>query len=174
MNLILRHKKSDDGKDEMMDVNNNSKPNFLLGGLGQMKKRGKFTDREMKYELAKWNELPMNARRAAEDLGFDKESWNEKAAVDSDYKHWWDLNETELQAVQVLGWDEDAWEHLYEHTSWANLPELQKRAATSAGFDEDKWDGDYWPENLNKKWDELADADKQAMSVLGWHKGKWD
>lgn len=167
-------KKTDENDQEEMisTVNTNSnKPNLL--GFGNLKK-GKFSDREMKYELCKWRDLPMNARRAAEDLGYDREMWDAKEACEADHKHWWDLTEKERQAVEVLGWEESAWEHRYEHCSWADLPALQKRAAVSAGFDQHMWDDDHWPENLNKRWDDLTDSDRQAMSVLGWHKGKWD
>lgn len=176
MNAIFKHKNQHDEDEELIDGGkvNSNKPNLLPGGLGQMMKKGKFTDREMKYELTTWRGLPMKARRAAQDLGFDQEKWDAKGYVDADYKHWWDLREDERHAVEVLGWEEDAWEHKYENKSWADLPALQKKAAVSAGFDEYKWDQDQWPDNLNKNWDDLSLADKQAMSVLGWHKAKWD
>jgi len=176
MNGIFKHKQSNNHDEEelIQNGNVNSKPNLLPGGLGQLVKKGKFTDREMKYQLSNWRDLPMKARRAAEDLGFDQEKWDAKGYVDADYKHWWDLDDNERRAVEVLGWEENAWEHKYEHSSWADLPALQKRSAISVGFDEYKWDHDQWPENLNKKWNDLSFGDKQAMSVLGWHKAKWD
>lgn len=138
------------------------------------KKKGKFDDKDMKYELSKWKDLPLKARRAAEDLGYDATKWDNAEEVSVEYKHWHDLSEKEVKACTVLGWEEAAWEHKYEHSSWEDLPELQKKAATSAGFTEELWDDDDWPENLDKHWDDLTEADKQAMAVLGWHKGKWD
>lgn len=138
------------------------------------KKTGKFTDKETKHELLKWKNLPLKARRAAEDLGYDASTWDNATELSIVYKHWHDLTEKELKAVTTLGWEEAAWEHRYEHNNWADLPDLQKKAASASGFSQSKWDDNEWPENLHKAWDDLTDADKEAMSVLGWTKRTWD
>jgi hypothetical protein len=138
-------------------------------------KKSKFTDKEMKYEHSNWRNLPLKARRAAQDVGFDQEKWDSGADDVSVFnKHWWDLKEKEQHAMEVLGWDEAAWEHKYEETSWADLPSHVKKAAIAAGFDEDTWDDDEWPDNLHMPWGELTQEDRNAMTVLGWHEGKWD
>lgn len=138
------------------------------------KKKGKFADKDMKYELSLWKDLPLKVRRAAEDIGYDASKWDAAEEVPISHKHWHDLSEPERQAVQVLGWDEAAWEHKYEHCSWKDLPEVQKKAAVSAGFTEEDWDDDHWPDNLHKRWDDMTLEDRQAMAVLGWHKRCWD
>ncbi len=138
------------------------------------KKKGKFEEKEMKYELTKWKDLPLKARRAAEDLGYDSTKWDEAEDLPIGHKHWHDLSENEIKAVELLGWDKDAWEHKYEHKNWSELPELQKKAAISAGFSEEDWDDDHWPDNLHRKWEDLTEEDRQAMAVLGWHKRCWD
>lgn len=160
-------------KDEEQDVADTKPANASRVHITH-KKKGKFTDKEMKYELAKWKDLPLKTRRAVQDIGLDQEKWDTEADVAVYHKHWRDFDEKELVAMEILGWDEAAWEHKYEHTSWADLPEHVVKAATAAGFDQAKWDGDIWPENLNKSWADLTEEDKQAMSVLGWHEGKWN
>lgn len=171
-----KNHKNDDDDDDVADTNAkpNNKDNRNNIKLVH-KKKSKFSDQEMKYELTMWKDLPLKARRAAEDLEYTPTKWDNAEDVPIEHKHWHDLSEKELKALAVLGWDDEAaWEHKYEHFNWKDLPELQKKAATSSGFDEEKWDDDHWPENLNKRWDDMTKEDQQAMAVLGWHKGKWD
>lgn len=165
------HKNSNNTDDD--DVADSGKVNSNKINLAT-KKKGKFADKEMKYELAKWKDLPLKARRAAEDLGYNPTAWDNAEDLPIEHKHWHDLSEAEIKAAEVLGWDHDAWEHKYEHKSWNDLPELQKKAATSAGFTQEEWDHDHWPEHLHKRWDDLKEEDRQAMAVLGWHRRCWD
>ena len=37
-----------------------------------------FTDKQAKFEDVPWGMLPQEAKKAAEAIGFNKESWNEK------------------------------------------------------------------------------------------------
>lgn len=165
------NEEDEDIADEGATTNNKPDPNKVTL---MKKKKGKFTDKESKHELLKWKDLPLKARRAAEDLGFDDTKWDAGADLAVEHKHWEDLTEKELKAVEFLGWDKDAWEHKYEESDWADLPELQKKAATAAGFDQEKWDDDDWPTNLDRNWDDLSDEDREAMAVLGWTQPKWD
>lgn len=159
-----KNKVDDDGKDDVAE----EKIKIVK------KPTGKFTDKDMKYELTLWKDMPLKVRRAVEDLGGDETKWNNSEWLDVDDKHWDDLTEEELKAVETLGWEKESWDHKWEHTSWADLPEVVKKAATEAGFTGEIWDDDEWTENLHKRWDDLAEKDKQAMAVLGWHKHTWD
>jgi hypothetical protein len=129
---------------------------------------------DMKYELTQWKDLPADVQKAAQDvLEYDEEMWNNGEYVDVDGKHWEDLSEEELQAVQLLGWDEDTWEHKYEHTEWTELPDVIKRAAESAGYTEEIWENSEHPLE-EKYWEEMSDEEKVALTVFGWTQTKWD
>ena len=151
-----------------------AKQNVKPAPMKQAKKNGQFTNKDMKYELTVWKSLPLTARKAAKELGYDETKWDNSEHVHVEHKHWRDLSEDERQAVETLGWVEEAWEHQYQHVKWSELPELQKKAAESAGLTEDNY-SHHWPDNLeHKKRDELAEDDKKAMAVLGWCKSAWD
>lgn len=166
-------------KDEDHDVavkptKQNAKPsNVKPSPMQKANKNGKFTDKDMKYETIVWKSLPLSARKAAQDLGYDQTKWDSSEHLPIEHKHWRDLDEKELKAVKTLGWEEEAWERQYEHHKWADLPDLQKKAAVAAGLTEDTWEH-HWPANLEKHWDDLAEEDKNAMAVFGWCKSAWD
>ena len=113
-------------------------------------------------------------RKACEELGYDKEKWDTSVELPIDHKHWRDLSEAEKKAVETLGWEEEAWEHHYEHHEFSKLPELQKKAAESLGMDDEhKWK--HWPHELHHKhWDDMTDEERTALAVLGWTKREWD
>lgn len=135
--------------------------------------KGKFTDKDMKYEVTVWKDLPLKVRKAVKELGYDSDKWDNSEKLPIEHKHWKDLTEGELKAVEVLGWEEEAWEHHYEHHEFKNLPDVQKRAAEALGMNEETWC--HWPKELeHKKWDDMAEDQKQALSVFGWHKSEWD
>mmetsp|Transcript_16706 Transcript_16706/g.27108 ORF Transcript_16706/g.27108 Transcript_16706/m.27108 type:complete len:220 (-) Transcript_16706:1610-2269(-) len=136
-----------------------------------------FTDFEMKYEFTLWDDLPSDAKAAAEELGFDENKWNASEEVHVGHKPWNHLTESELKAVQTLGWEETAWEDQYEHEDWDELPELQKRAAEAAGYTASNWDAPphEQPDHLqHKRWDDLDEKDRKCMAVLGYTKHDWD
>lgn len=137
-------------------------------------KSGVVTAFDMKYELTKWKDLPAKVRKAGQDvLGYDEKKWNDSEWVEVDSKHWWDLEAKELEAVKLFGWDEDTWEHKYEHSAWSELPEVAKRAAEAAGYTEKIWDESEHPVE-EKYWSEMTDKEIVALSVLGWTQAKWD
>lgn len=133
-----------------------------------------FLNQDMKFELTEWKKLPIKARKAAEALGYTEEKWNGDESVDADWEHWWDLTEAQKKNLEILGWEETAWESKYEHTAWSDLPKKQQKAAKTAGYTEESWEHGGWLENLEKSWDDLSKKDREAMCVLGWTKHKWD
>lgn len=132
-----------------------------------------FLNQQMKFELTEWKKLPPKARKAAQDLGYTKETWDNSETVDVSWKSWWDLTAPEKAALEVLGWEETAWEYQYQWTEWKDLPELQKKAAKIAGYDKDSWE-EGWVEGLDVWWEELGKKEKEAVCVLGWTQQKWD
>mmetsp|Transcript_4562 Transcript_4562/g.11755 ORF Transcript_4562/g.11755 Transcript_4562/m.11755 type:complete len:182 (+) Transcript_4562:84-629(+) len=133
-----------------------------------------FTNKQMKFELTEWKKLPPKARKAAEKLGYSEESWNDCEAVDVSWESWSDLSDDEKANLEILGWEEIAWESQYQETDWKELPELQKKAAMIAGYDEYTWDEVGSVENLNKDWEDLSEKEQEALCVMGWHERKWD
>jgi transcriptional regulator of met regulon len=165
------NKNNSHGTDE--DVSSDTKPSHNL--FNKKNKNAKFSDKDMKHENCKWKSLPNKVRRAIQDVGISQEQWDNKDNTVAVFqKHWEDLETKEVEAMELLGWDEPSWEHRYEETSWEDLPEQAKKAATAAGFDEDTWEEDEWPDNLHKSWADLSETDRNAMMVLGWHEAKWD
>jgi len=69
-----------------------------------------FKLKEMKYEDYDWDELPEDARKAAETLGYNKKMWDKDKKPASEEKDWEDLTPTEQAAAQVLGYDEKLWD----------------------------------------------------------------
>lgn len=138
------------------------------------KKKGKFTDKDMKYETTVWKDLPLKVKKACQELGYDKDKWDNSEPQPIEKKRWKDLTEAELKAVETLGWEQEAWEHQYDHTEFKDLPELQKKAAEALGItDEHKWN--HWPHELeHKHWNGLTEEEKQALAVFGFHKTTWD
>jgi hypothetical protein len=64
-----------------------------------------------KYSEHDWAELPAEAKKAAEALGYNQEMWDD----DDDPEDIWDSDWEELTAEQqahakVLGYDEDSWD----------------------------------------------------------------
>ena len=131
-----------------------------------------FLNQEMKFELTDWKKLPIKARKAAEAIGYTEEKWNSGEFVDVSYYHWWDLSEDQKKNLEILGWEETAWEEKYQWTEWKDLPKLQKKAAKIAGYTEDTWQGHV--DGLDEWWNDLSKEKREAMCVFGWTEAKWD
>ena len=140
----------------------------------QYKKKSKFSGKASKYEDIKWAQLPLNIKKAATGLGYDKEKWDDSVLIHVDHKHWHDLTEDEKTHVTTMGWDHDAWEHQYEDKNWADLPSIVQEAATELGFTQHTWDHDHWPESLEIEWHEMSDQQRLCLSVLGYTEDTWE
>jgi len=136
-----------------------------------MSKR-KFSNKDMKFELTIWKNLPQPVRKACKELGYDKNKWDNSEEVDCQWEHWEDLTDEQRKAVKVIGWEEAAWDSHYQWTEWDELPKLQKKAARVAGYTEDNWQD--WVEGLDEWWEDLGHKEKQGLAVMGWTKYSWD
>ncbi|KAL7536791.1 hypothetical protein ACHAXR_011395 [Thalassiosira sp. AJA248-18] len=56
-----------------------------------------------------WNDLPGDARLAAETLGYTQPTWDDDADGPLDDKNWDDLTPEQHRAAIVLGYDKDSW-----------------------------------------------------------------
>lgn len=168
-----------DGSDDVLDEKKeevDEKPVVESGKRAMSIPSTLFTGKETKFELLVWTDLPADAKKAAETLGFDEEKWNPDtdSHPETEWKPWHKLSDAEKEAAETLGWDEAAWEHKYEETSFADIPDHVKRAAESLGFDQKMWDEDGWPETKHKNWNDLTADEKAAYAVFGYTRGTWD
>ncbi|GFH56416.1 hypothetical protein CTEN210_12892 [Chaetoceros tenuissimus] len=63
-----------------------------------------------KYEDYDWVELPANAKKAAETMGYNKKKWDGDKGVEYDDYDWEELPEEVKKAAMVLGYDETTWD----------------------------------------------------------------
>jgi len=132
----------------------------------------KFSNKDMKFELTKWKNLPNPVKRACKELGYDQYKWDNSEEVDCQWEHWEDLSEEQRTSAKIIGWEETAWDGAYRWTEWDDLPKLQKKAARIAGYTEDTWQD--WVEGLDEWWEDLGNKQKQGLCCLGWTKYSWD
>jgi hypothetical protein len=63
------------------------------------------------YDDLDWVELPEEARKAAELLGFDKAMWDHDDCPDElENCTWDDLSDEQKAAATTLGYDKESWE----------------------------------------------------------------
>jgi hypothetical protein len=63
------------------------------------------------YDDLDWVELPEEARKAAEFLGFDKAMWDhDDCPFELEDCDWEDLSEEQQAAAKTLGYDKESWE----------------------------------------------------------------
>jgi len=65
---------------------------------------------DTKYEDKDWNDLPDLIKRAATEVGFTQEIWDDDEWPEHLYKHWEDLTEDERKAMSVLGYSKWTWD----------------------------------------------------------------
>lgn len=64
----------------------------------------------MKYDDYDWDELPAEAKAAAEVLGYTKEKWDNEEAPDCENSAWEELTAEQKEAAAVLGYDQAGWD----------------------------------------------------------------
>eukprot|EP00546_Thalassionema_frauenfeldii_P015745 CAMPEP_0178912966 /NCGR_PEP_ID=MMETSP0786-20121207/10572_1 /TAXON_ID=186022 /ORGANISM="Thalassionema frauenfeldii, Strain CCMP 1798" /LENGTH=67 /DNA_ID=CAMNT_0020585639 /DNA_START=58 /DNA_END=261 /DNA_ORIENTATION=+ len=62
-----------------------------------------------KFEDFDWEELPDEAKEAAEALGYTEDMWDEDEEPDEVDKYWKELTKEQQEAAKVLGYDETSW-----------------------------------------------------------------
>lgn len=63
-----------------------------------------------KYDDYDWDDLPDDAKQAAEVLGYTRRLWDDDEDTDATEKDWDDLNPVEQAAAKTLGYTERSWE----------------------------------------------------------------
>lgn len=91
---------------------------------------------DVDYWLLYWNQLPAEAKAAAQDLGYDQQKWDSGGPVpESDL--WWDcLSAEQMEAAMVLGYNQAEWDgveegEIEEDTSTASIEESEYGAYTA-------------------------------------------
>eukprot|EP00814_Leptocylindrus_danicus_P009110 CAMPEP_0116031480 /NCGR_PEP_ID=MMETSP0321-20121206/17536_1 /TAXON_ID=163516 /ORGANISM="Leptocylindrus danicus var. danicus, Strain B650" /LENGTH=73 /DNA_ID=CAMNT_0003506607 /DNA_START=87 /DNA_END=308 /DNA_ORIENTATION=+ len=62
-----------------------------------------------KYDDYDWSELPADAKKAAETLGYDKKMWDSDKEPKICDNYWKDLTAAQQSAAAVLGYNETSW-----------------------------------------------------------------
>eukprot|EP00977_Amphora_coffeiformis_P015903 scaffold4786_cov198-Amphora_coffeaeformis.AAC.15 len=63
-----------------------------------------------KYDDYDWAELPAEAKKAAQTLGYDKKKWDGDAKVPAEEKDWVELSTGEQAAATTLGYTQASWD----------------------------------------------------------------
>lgn len=139
-----------------------------------------------------WNDLPEDARRAAETLGYSKTAWDEDSRIPLGVKWFSQLTQEQRKAAIVLGYDSQSWnEHTesnltssvasdasfvlpFDHLQWDALPPNARDAAEVLGYTKEGWDGNDCGPLEYEPWSELTVVEQEAATVLGYDETTWD
>lgn len=66
----------------------------------------------MKYNDYYWDELPMEAKAAATNLGFTQEIWDSNQESSCCEEEWDELTEVQQDAATLLGYNQKMWDNM--------------------------------------------------------------
>ncbi|CAJ1936692.1 unnamed protein product [Cylindrotheca closterium] len=135
-----------------------------------------------KYRDCSWDELPSEARDAAELLGYTKAGWNENKEPDVTNEYWEELKSEHKEAAEILGYNETLWNFGdkevspgdYDDMFWNQLPKKIQQAYQLLGYNDDLWDRDESPAAIDKDWDDLTEEERNGAMVVGYTETTWD
>lgn len=125
------------------------------------------------YGAYDWDELPDEARAAAELLGYREFLWNHDKEPDEAEKDWSELTPEQQEACKVLGYDEAKWNKDdgkrngsdYENIAANDEDSPQKRYSDNIDTQESvSYD--------HLDWDDLPEEVQVAAAKLGFNEGK--
>ena len=125
------------------------------------------------YGAYDWDELPDEARAAAELLGYREFLWNHDKEPDEAEKDWTELTPEQQEACKVLGYDEAKWNKDdgkrkgsdYENIAANDEDSPQKRYSDNIDTQESvSYD--------HLDWDDLPEEVQVAAAKLGFNEGK--
>jgi hypothetical protein len=142
-----------------------------------------------------WNDLPADARKAAETLGYSKTMWDEDLSIPLGVKWFSQLTQEQRKAAIVLGYDAHSWnEHTesnltlssiddadedsfvlpFDHLQWNDLPANARQAAEVIGYTKEVWDGNEAGPLDDEPWNELTEEEQTAATILGYDETTWN
>jgi len=130
------------------------------------------TDKQAKYEDVAWDDLPERVRSAAESIGYDQDTWNDRELLPVCGERWRDLPKSHKMACRTLGWKRRSWNR-YEHAKWQDMPQCARKAAKKMGYNRKDWNHGEENENWEKEWEEFDEEEQRCLHVLGYHMNTW-
>jgi len=121
-----------------------------------------------------YEDMPPAAKKAAEVMGYTKETWDKDEKIPYDDKAIHECGVPEKKAALYLGMNPiakkcDIW--------WSELSEESQKMALALGWTKEKWDDDWELHHLeieHKYWAELTDDEKEAAAFFGYMQSTWD
>lgn len=107
-----------------------------------------------------WGTLADSEKKAAQNLGYDQETWSKKKRVEH----------REHSAVFA-----EMVEKKIRESKWYSMPAFKQFAALEIGYVAETWNNpDYEVPLRAKKWTELTDGERIACKNLGYTERSWD
>jgi hypothetical protein len=125
-----------------------------------------------------WDDLSTKERSAAQQLGFDKKSWEGEVPIAVDDLDWDDLTLAQQASATQLGYSQKSWDCVVD----AHDHQVQSGASKHVTHNWSKTET-VWDKTLisacdapisNKSWDDLNSSEKAAAKQLGFDKNSWE
>ncbi|KAL7517314.1 hypothetical protein ACHAWX_002245 [Stephanocyclus meneghinianus] len=145
------------------------------------------------FSVMFWNDLPEDARQAAQTLGYSKTAWDEDSRIPLRVKLFAQLTQEQRRAAIILGYDSQTWnEHTesnftlsessadscyslpFDHLHWNDLPRHAREAAEVIGYTGDIWDHSEAGPLDDEPWAKLTEEEKMAAAILGYDENLWN
>ena len=136
------------------------------------------------YLNYRWDDLPDDAKLAAEMIGYNEQLWDNDEESPVMQKKWEELTTVQHAACEELGFKKIIWDNGpfdeteapdYNSFRWKDLPEIALIAARSLGFNQKMWDADQAPSTFKDlRWPQLTEGQRDACKILGVDKEKWE
>jgi hypothetical protein len=145
------------------------------------------------FSVMFWNDLPDDARQAAETLGYSRTAWDEDSRIPLGEKYFSQLTQDQRRAAIILGYDSQTWnEHTesnltsskssvgscdvlpFDHLRWDDLPKNAREAAEMIGYTKDIWDANEAGPLDDEPWDKLTLEEQMAATILGYDETSWN
>jgi hypothetical protein len=121
-----------------------------------------------------WDDMPEAAHKAAQTLGYTKETWDADATVPYQDKGFAECSAAEKQAAMFLNMSPIA---AKLNVWWDDLDATTQKHAGTLGWTNQLWDEDYEIEDLeieHQYWSDLNAQQQEAAAYFGYTKATWD
>lgn len=126
------------------------------------------------YNNMYWDDMPEAAHKAAQTLGYTKESWDADETMPYQDKGFAECSAAEKQAAMFLNMSPIA---AKLNVWWEDLDATTQKHAVTLGWSDPLWDEDYEIEDLEieqKYWSDLNAQQQEAAAYFGYTKATWD
>lgn len=137
-----------------------------------------------------WNEIPENAQKQWEVLGWNKTNWYgpTRTHPSSLNTPWVQLSESENSAATTLGYNQLSWDspsvteaiestnmNEYWHKyAWNSMTPILKTLWSDLGWNEGNWTVENKPSSASTPWINLNQSEQKTAYLLGYSKTTWE